>query len=307
MPNYKQKKQLFSVRLKYTKVVIFIAAILFAVIIDVILSLLFIRPHATYKAGVELPRAVMKKVPPALKKELQQATSSATLRIPILMYHYVEYVQDKKDTIRQSLDILPVVFDAQMKTLQDAGYTFLTAKELSSMLDGKQTLPKNPILITIDDGHWDLDTDILPILKKYHVKATAYIIPGFIGGSDFLSKDQLQDVINSGLVEIGAHTVHHLWLKGRPLNVVQTEVIDSKKMLQEDYHVSVDSFAYPSGAFDEQTIAVVKAAGFTNAMSTIPGIEQSQVNRFFLYRLRPGARTGQTLLDWLQQTTFKPY
>jgi peptidoglycan/xylan/chitin deacetylase (PgdA/CDA1 family) len=243
--------------------------------------------NSSYKPVVELPKTEMKKVPTEFKKQLQHATSSATFRVPVLMYHYVEYVQDKRDTIRQSLDILPIVFDEQMKTLSDAGYTFMTAKELSEVIDGKRILPLHPILITIDDGHWDLDTDILPILKKYHVKATAYIIPGFLGGSDFLTKDQLQDVINSGLVEIGAHTVHHLWLKGRPLSVVQSEVNDSKKMLEELYHLPIVSFAYPSGAFDEQTIAVVKQAGFNTAMSTIPGIEQNNANRFFLYILRP--------------------
>lgn len=281
--------------------------LLIAVSIDIFLSLYFIHPQPSYKSVVELPKNVMKKVPPALQHKLQTATPSATFRVPILMYHYVEYVTDKRDTIRQSLDILPSIFDAQMKTLTDAGYTFLTASDLADILDGEKTLPQKPILITVDDGHWDLDTDILPILKKYHVKATAYIIPGFIGGSDFLSQEQLKDVINSGLVEIGAHTVHHIWLKGRPLSVVQKEVDDSKTMLEQIYHLHVVSFAYPSGAFDEQAIAVVKADGLRTAVSTIPGIEQSNANRFFLYRLRPGARTGQVLLTWLQQSTFKMY
>lgn len=267
--------------------------------------------HYQFKPTLELPRTEMKRLPADVKETLEkqpsQATLSASFRVPILMYHYVEYVQDKRDTIRQSLNINPDIFENQVQTLVNAGYTFMNTQKLGEVIDGKMPLPPKPILLTIDDGHWDLDTVILPILKKYHVEATAYIIPGFLGGSDFLSKQQLQDVINSGLVEIGAHTVHHIALKGKLLPVVKYEVFQSKAMLENTYYIHVVSFAYPNGSFDSQAINVVKDARFTTAVSTIPGVNQSQQNRFFLYRLRPGRRMGQTLLNYLQQNTFRAF
>jgi len=272
---------------------------------------------------VETPGTEMKHVPAEVKRALRMttpvtsrlhvATSAATasisapIRVPILLYHYVEYVQDKKDTMRQSLNIPPNIFEQQVKTLSDAGYTCMTAKELGEVLDGKMQLPEKPILLTFDDGHWDFDTVVLPILKKYHTKATAYIISGFLGGSDFMTQPQLQDVINSGLVDVGAHTVHHISLKGKVLPLVQYEVSQSKAALEQTYHIHVVSFAYPNGSFDLQAMHVVEEAGFTTAVSTIPGIEQSQEDRFFLYRLRPGYRTGQTLLTYLQQSIFDAY
>jgi peptidoglycan/xylan/chitin deacetylase (PgdA/CDA1 family) len=206
-----------------------------------------------------------------------------------------------------SLNVNPNVFENQVATLKNAGYTFMTARELGEVIDGKMKMPVNPILLTFDDGHWDFDTDVLPILKQYHVKATAYIITGFIGGSDFMSEAQLQDVINSGLVDIGAHTVHHLSLKGLPLATVLYEVDESKTWLETNYHLAPVSFAYPNGSFDQQAVDVVRDDGFSTAVSTIPGIEQNNGNRFFFYRLRPGYRTGPTLLDWLQQSSFTEY
>jgi peptidoglycan/xylan/chitin deacetylase (PgdA/CDA1 family) len=223
------------------------------------------------------------------------------------MYHYVEYVQDQKDTLREALNINPDVFEQQVKTLSDSGYTFMTAKELGDVLDGKTKLPKNPVLLTFDDGHWDFATDVLPILKKYHAKATAYIIPGFIGGSDFMSTDQLKEVINSQLVDVGAHTVDHISLKDKLYPIVKYEVDNSKTMLENTYHIHVVSFAYPYGSFDLQAINTTNKAGFTTAVSTIPGIVQNQQNRFFLYRLRPGYRTGQELLSYLEQKVFLAY
>jgi|SRR5579885_135817 len=252
----------------------------------------------------ETEKNSMKKLPPDVKKELlkrtQKASISATLHVPILMYHYVEYVQDKKDKERQLLNVNPNVFEQQIRTLQNAGYTFITAKDLGDILDGIKQAPQKPIILTFDDGHWDLDTNVVPILKKYNVHATAYIVPGFIGtNTDSLTPQEMQDVVNSGLIDVGAHTVHHISLKGKSLAQVQYEVDTSKTMLEQQYHIHVYSFAYPYGSFDQQTINVVKQAGFTTAASTIAGNEQSNQNRFFLFRVRPGYMTGQTLLNYL--------
>ncbi|CAN5147747.1 polysaccharide deacetylase family protein [soil metagenome] len=263
--------------------------------------------HASKKTIQDSPKTEMKRVPQQFKKVLAETTIQSTVRIPILMYHYVEYIKDTKDKTRALLNIQPHIFDEQVKTLKAAGYTFLTARDVGLILDGQKMLPDKPIVLTFDDGHWDLDTDVLPILKKYNVSATAYIVPGLLGGSDYLTDGQLRDVIGSGLVEIAAHTINHVSLKGLALTMVKHEVEGSKEMLEKTYHVSVVSFAYPNGSFDETAGKIVKEAGFSNSVSTIPGIMQSHENLYFLYRLRPGGRTGEELLHFLSQETFKPW
>lgn len=257
----------------------------------------------TAKLVPETEKNSMKTLPPDVKQILTQTPQSAlstTLHVPILMYHYVEYVKDKKDTERQLLNVNPDVFEKQLQTLIAAHYTFITAKDLGDMLDGLIPVPKNPIILTFDDGHWDLDTNVIPILKKYHIHATAYIVPGFIGkNTDSLTLPEMQDVIKSGLIDVGAHTVSHVSLKGKKLSLVEFQVDQSKAMLEKDYGIHVYSFAYPYGTFDQQTINIVQKAGFTTAASTIAGNEQSNKNRFFLFRVRPGYMIGQALLNYL--------
>lgn len=262
-------------------------------------GIVFLVYRTQTKPVVESKRTEMKHVPREVAQKAQVTKPTTAWRVPILMYHYVEFVKDKNDKLREALDVIPPIFDEQMKTLKDAGYTFMTASELADVIDGKRVMPPKPILITFDDGHWDLATDVLPILKKYDVKATAYIISGFIGGSDNLSRAQLTAVANSGLIEIGAHTVHHVSLKGKLAPIVALEVNLSKEQIEAMIHRPVVSFAYPNGSFDQQAIDIVRKAGFRTAVSTIPGETVTNANRYFLFRLRPGNRTGQTFLNYL--------
>src|SRR3989344_9317567 len=155
-------------------------------------------------------------------------TPLESIDVPILVYHYVEIVLDEKDTIRKSLNTPPYLFIEQLETLKNAGYTFITASELIDILDGKIALPQKPVLITFDDGYRDFYTDVFPILKRYNVKATAYIVSGFLDKPNYMFIDQLKEIARSGLVEIGAHTVHHYSLKGLEALTVKYEIEESK-------------------------------------------------------------------------------
>lgn len=230
-----------------------------------------------------------------------------SIKIPILLYHYVEYVKDKNDTIRQKLNIDPYILTSQIETLKTAGYTFITPSDLADGLAGKRKLPPKVVMLTFDDGYMDFYTDVFPILKKEQVKAVAYIVPDFLNRPNFMFTFQLQEIAKSPLIEIGAHTMNHLWLKGMDKQKAEYEIAQSRKSLQDMLHLPINSFAYPYGAFDKQTMELVQSAGFTDAVSTVPGIIQTPHNRYFLYRLRPGGRTGEVLLSFLAQDTFKPW
>jgi peptidoglycan/xylan/chitin deacetylase (PgdA/CDA1 family) len=234
----------------------------------------------------------------------QQKTEVA-LRIPIFLYHYVEYVQN--DPGRQKLNIPPNILTAQIETLKKAGYTFVTPDDLALALAGGKKLPVKVAILSFDDGYMDFYTDVFPILQKEQVKAVAYIVPNFLDRPNFMFTFQLKEIAKSPLVEIGAHTMDHYALAGMYAKTATYEVAQSRKTLQEMLHLPINSFAYPYGSFDQSAMKVVKDAGFSNAMSTIPGLVQTPGNKYFLYRLRPGYRSGQVLLDYLKLNTFKPW
>ncbi len=217
--------------------------------------------------------------------------------IPILMYHYVEHVKDQNDKLRIALNTPPELLDQQINTLKQAGYTFLTASDFANILDNIENLPPKPVMLTFDDGYSDFYSGAFPILKKYQVKATAYVISGFLNSSNYLTDGELQEIAKSGLVEIGAHTIHHLALAGINKAKAETEISSSKIGLEQKLGAPVTAFAYPYGSFDLNSIQMTKQAGYRSAVSTIAGSNTSNSVRFFANRLRPGGRSGQSLLD----------
>lgn len=226
------------------------------------------------------------------------------VKVPILIYHYVEYVKDEKDTIRKSLNINPDTFEKQLQTLLNNSYTFIFVDELADYLDGKASLPPKPIIITFDDGYGDFYTDVLPILKKYNVKATIYVVPGFLDKLNAMTSQQIQEVANSGFVEIAAHTVHHRNLENIFLESAEKEMVDSKIQLEKLLGKGVNNFAYPYGGFNQEIIKLSQKAGYRTAATDAPGSYQADSNRYALYRLKPGARTDKELIDWLE--SLKP-
>lgn len=221
------------------------------------------------------------------------------VKVPILVYHYIEFVKDQRDTIRKSLDILPPTLESQIKTLKSAGYSFIVAADLGLYLDGKKPLPQKPIILTFDDGYEDFYTDVFPILKKYNVVATEYIISGVLGRPNYMTLDQVKEIAASGLVEIGAHTVHHPNLKSLSIEIAKKEIEDSKATLESELGINVVSFAYPYGAYDDAIVSLVKNAGYTNAVTTRGGFIVNQNERLTLFRIHPGVATGQGLISIL--------
>jgi len=178
---------------------------------------------------------------------------------------------------------------------------------LSEVFDGTKELPVKPIILTFDDGYRDFYTDAYPILLKYRAKATVYVISGFIGFKNYMTKEQIREIAQNRLVEIGSHTVHHVSLKFAPIEEVQKELIESKNELSVLTGLPVISFAYPNGSYDDKAVNAVKEVGFKTAVATKPGVELDPGMRYFLVRIRTGGLSGKELLNRLNQKTISMY
>ncbi|KKQ01449.1 MAG: Polysaccharide deacetylase [Candidatus Roizmanbacteria bacterium GW2011_GWA2_36_23] len=204
------------------------------------------------------------------------------------MYHYVEYVKDLDDIVKIKLDILPHVFESQIKTLHDNNFKTYFVKDIPEIINSNIIPSKKSVVLTFDDGYEDFYTVVYPILKKYQMKATVYVIYDYIGWKGFMNESQIKEIASSNLVEIGSHTLDHVYLKSVVKDLAEKQIKNSKVLLEQMFGFPVYTFAFPYGAFSQESLDIVKEAGYTAAVSVISGSEQSETNLFYLSRLRPG-------------------
>lgn len=198
-----------------------------------------------------------------------------SLRIPILMYHYIGNNPNPADLQRDVLSITPDKFNEQMKYLNDNGYKTISLDTMYSYLINKTQVNPKTIILTFDDGYIDFFYNAFPILSQYNLSATVFIITGKVGTPAYLTWDQIKQIQNSNLITFQAHTVNHAYLTSLSIDSMDFELRESKKVLQEKLGIPVNFMAYPIGATDSLVIERARQAGYVGAVGTWLGDNQS--------------------------------
>lgn len=171
-------------------------------------------------------------------------------KVPILMYHEVA---DKTWGI-ENLFIKPSEFEKQLKYLKENDYETITFEDFDDI--GKY---KKPIMLTFDDGYVGNYTNMFPILKKYNMKATIFVISNMLYSKKYLSAAQIKEMSDSGLVSIQSHTKTHAELKNSKVGKALTaELADSKKTIAAITNKEPIVLAYPNGTYNTNIIPEIK-------------------------------------------------
>ena len=204
----------------------------------------------------------------------------------ILMYHMIAAA--RPGARFNGLRVSPQLFERQLRWLSGQGWHSFTVSELVAQAD---RLPEKSFAITFDDGYAD-NLQALPLLKKYQCKATLYLVvdrfdrdwsiqrkPHHDGGElqreAKLSDEQVQELLDSGCVELGSHSMTHANFLRLDSEVVNRELIESKKALEKRFGIPISSFAYPFGLYSPKQLGLVKQAGYSSAVTTREGIEDA--------------------------------
>ncbi len=96
--------------------------------------------------------------------------------LPVLMYHYVYTEDDPPDDTENNNYLLDTKLEAQLKYLSENEYYYPSYEEVRGFIDGTHTLPAKSVVLTFDDGQKGFLKYGIPLLEKYHVPATSFII-----------------------------------------------------------------------------------------------------------------------------------
>lgn len=194
----------------------------------------------------------------------------------------------------EALDVPPARFAAQMAALATAGWHTITAAQLADDLASATAPPPKTFVVTFDDGYDDGYTYAFPILRSHGFVATYFIVPGRVTEPNWtgvvLSEDHIRALAAAGM-EIANHTYSHIGLAGKPLSIVEHQVIAASARIERFIGTAPTTFAYPFGAWDRASADVVGAAGMVLAFTTVEGARETWATRLHSPRIRVGPAT----------------
>jgi len=174
----------------------------------------------------------------------------------LLLYHRFS------DEGPQSTSTSPAVFEKHLEYLYENDYKVLPLVEVIEALKMQGILPKKCVSLTADDGFLSLYTNAYPLLIKYQMPMSVFVSTESIDKkySLMLSWQQLQEM--SDLVDVYNHSVKHLHLVEKSIEVVQSEITQAQERIQQELGVEEKFFAYPYGEFDDETYRQVSDLGY---------------------------------------------
>lgn len=202
---------------------------------------------------------------------------------PILMYHRVD-VDRPADAVGRELTISPARFAGQLAYLKSRGITGISMEQLQERLKSGAPLD-HVVVLTFDDGYADQYTYALSLLRRYRDAATFYIITSTVDEPRHLTWSQLRRMRALGQ-DIAAHGVVHDDLSLMPGPEQRLQIDGSLRLLRQQLHAAVTSYAFPSGRFNRRTLQLVRQAGVDFAVTTDRRYVIAPENRFELPRVR---------------------
>jgi peptidoglycan/xylan/chitin deacetylase (PgdA/CDA1 family) len=210
------------------------------------------------------------------------APAPDSLRVPILVYHSVMPHHPGQTAEQRVLDVDDSVFVAQMRYLVDGGYHVVSFAALVDALEGRGTLPKRAVVLTFDDGWENQYRHAFPILRRFGMTATFFVFTSPIGkDGKLMTWEQLRALEAAGMT-VGSHTRTHPVLPDYHA-ALHNEVEMSRADIAQHLGRAPDFFAYPFGAWDAQSAAWARAAGYRAARAYRGGAWNSPAD---LYHLR---------------------
>lgn len=189
----------------------------------------------------------------------------------VLCYHIVEAPSAPRMKIDRE------TFRQHLRYLEMTGYNVIPLKHLYEFVAGKRaSIPKNAVVITIDDGWRSTYTEAWPELKKRNFPFTVFVYPNIIGKtSNALTWAQIKEMSDDG-VDIQSHALTHPFLTKRRHRSMsdekygtwlRRELIESQRILEDRTGKEVEFLAYPYGDYDDRVADAAAKAGYTAALT----------------------------------------
>jgi len=203
----------------------------------------------------------------------QAASAQDQITVPVLVYHRFG------PTVADGMTVTTKVFESQLQWLKDHQFTVIPLRTLVNYLRGQgPPPPPQSVVITADDGHKTVYSDMLPLVRKYNIPVTLFIYPSCISNPHApyaMTWEQLKDLQKTGLFDLQGHTFWHPNFKKDKKKLKPAEfqkeldkqLVTSKTILEKRFGTTVDLLAWPFGIYNDELEKDAAKAGYVAAFS----------------------------------------
>ena len=185
----------------------------------------------------------------------------------IIMYHRFG------ETGLPSTNIRIDQLEAHIAELTSGRYTVLPLPEIVAALNENRPLPERTVGISIDDAFASVHAEAWPRLKAAGLPFTLFAAtdPLDKGLPDYMSWDQLREMVSGGGVTVGHHSARHGHMPRQSAADNRAEIARASARFQEELGAVPELFAYPYGELGLELRDVVAVAGFKAAFGQHSG------------------------------------
>ncbi len=113
------------------------------------------------------------------------------------------------------------------------------------------------ITVTFDDGWESIYTTGLPLLQKYGIPTTQYVLSGVFEDRNYMTIAQMKAMQKNGH-EISCHGVDHADLTSLTQDALKVQLHDCKSVFEGELGTKVGHFASPYGKSNPETVDAIK-------------------------------------------------
>lgn len=181
------------------------------------------------------------------------------------MYHYVYTPDDLPKTIN-TYYILDSKLEEQLKYLKEQDFYFPSYQELSAYIKGEIDLPKKSVILTFDDGQKGFLKYGIPLLEKYQIPATSFIIVSQNGKEKVkkYASEYITFQSHSYDMHKGGGNIGH----GGIISALNMEQIKEDLLKAQNIVENTEDFAYPYGDVTVQGQQAIQEAEILCAFTT---------------------------------------
>lgn len=202
------------------------------------------------------------------------ATVRKILKIPILVDALIRQENSKgcsfliyhsiAGDLKFELNLPVSMFRRQLEFLARTGSVISYDAALHAMNSDNQVIEGANVL-TFDDGYINFYTNVFPILRQLNLPAILFVTTGFVEtGIPYpilhhknthlnpqpVTWDMLNEMAESGLVTVGAHTHTHIYFDSEPEERIIEELVKPKELFRERLGIDVQHFSYPKALWN---------------------------------------------------------